>query len=576
LAKLTDFATFLQRGFLSSPDEVLNRALFPSYTGAAFVCQGAELFRFIDKLPRKSTTSLFTTIWEGPSGLWVAVSFATVLMGSLFLVRINADVNWDGVVFIAAAKNYTYYGFREGFAVWPKFPAYPLLISLVHGLIPDWVAAGRVISLFSIVIVVAGIYRIAHDLFGRNAALLSAMAFALIPEAVLQSNSINRDPVFLAAFIWATYFLQRSLVTRTLFHFSFGLALVLVSCLFRGEGVVLLAVYPVTLFVMVRKGGYALNPYARFLRVFIFSVLALTLLLSALAISHSSFFAQIAGAFSDYYNLKISDSYVRISSQLQLINDTTPATDVGVHFGSEAKSLIPLIFGLSLIHILAGMLFFTNSIFLAIGIKTAHWSDSAKFVVATALAYLSILYLYFFWFDLMMTRWVLPVAALACLWVGAGLNRSLEYVGRWRYSAILITCILVALAVNAGIAIDKFFKKDDSLAKIAGGWIAKQRHFSKANTVFNDPVVAFYAGMDPFSNSGPQARLYLREDKNFAEVEDFARKHGADFVVLYVRSSRVKDLAPFTSFSKMYETENGSRKIIIYCSPRKLLEIEFK
>ena len=496
-----------------------------------------------------------------------------MLLGSLFLVRINADVNWDGVVFIAAAKNYTYYGFREGFAVWPKFPVYPLLISLFHGFIPDWVAAGRVMSLLSIVLVVAGIYRIAHDLFGRKAALLSAMAFALIPEAVLQSNSINRDPVFLAAFTWAIYFLQRSLVTPKLFHFSFGLALVLVSCLFRGEGVVLLAVYPVTLFVMVRKGGYALNPYARFLRVFIFSVLALTLLLSALAISHSSFFAQIAGAFSDYSNLKISDSYVRISSQLQLINDTTPATDVGVHFASEARSLIPLIFGLSLIHILAGMLFFTNSIFLAIGIKTAPWSDSAKFVAATALAYLSILYLYFFWYDLMMTRWVLPVAALACLWVGAGLNRSLEVVGRWRYSAALITCILVALAVNAGTAVDKFFKKDDSLAKIAGAWIAKQGHFSKTNTVFNDPVVAFYAGMDPFNEGEESARLYLQDDRNLERVEGFARNHGGDFLVLYVRSDRVKSLAPIPGFSKINEIQQGNRQVIVYGSNSKLREI---
>ena len=494
-------------------------------------------------------------------------------MGSLFLVRINADVNWDGVVFIAAAKNYTYYGFREGFAVWPKFPAYPLLISLFHGFIPDWVAAGRVISLLSIVLVVSGIYRIAHDLFGRKAALLSAMAFAFLPETVLQSNSINRDPVFLAAFIWAIYFLQRSLVTRKLFHFSFGLALVLVSCLFRGEGVVLLAVYPVTLFVMVRKDGNALNPYARFLRVFIFFVLTLTLLLYALAISNSSFFAQIAGAFSDYSNLKISDSYVRISSQLQHINDTTPAADVGVHFGSEAKRLIPLIFGLSLVHILAGMLFFTNSIFLAIGIKTANWSDSAKFVVATALAYLCILYLYFFWYDLMMTRWVLPVVALACPWVGAGLNRSLEVVGRWRYSAILITCILVALAVNAGSAVDKFFKKDDSLAKIAGEWIAKQGHFSKTNTVFNDPVVAFYAGMDPFNEGAEPARLYLQDDKNLARVEDFARKHGADFLVLYVRSDRVKSLAPIPGFSKINEIQQGNRQVIVYGSNSKLREI---
>jgi hypothetical protein len=157
--------------------------------------------------------------------------------------------------------------------------------------------------------------------------------------------------------------------------------------------------------------------------------------------------------------------------------------------------------------------------------------------------------------------------------VGVGLNRSLEVVGRWRHSAILITCILAALAVNAGSAVDKFFKKDDSLAKIAGKWIAQQGHFSKTNTVFNDPVVAFYAGMDPFNEGGESARLYLQDDPNLARVEGFTRKHGGDFLVLYVRSDRVKSLAPISGFSKINEIQQGNRQVIVYGSNSKLREI---
>jgi hypothetical protein len=557
----------------SSPDKVLSCALFSPYGGAAFVCQGAELCW--KKLPQKSTTSLFIKIWEGPSGLWVAVCFATILMGSLFLVRINADVNWDGVFFISAAKKYTYYGFREGFAAWSKFPAYPFLISLFQTFIPDWVTAGRAISLLSMaLVVVPGVYRIAHDLFGRKAALLSAMAFALLPEAVLQSNSINRDPVFLASFIWAIYFLQRSLISRRFLHLSVGLALVLVSCLFRGEGAILLVTYPFMLFVMARRDRATQNPYAHLLRVFFFSVLAVAILLSAFAISNSGFYAQVTGAFSDYANLKIFDNYSRIAAQLQHINDSTPSADVGVHFGSEAKHLIPLIFGLGLIHIFAGTLLFANSIFFAIGIRTAPCSVSAKFVTAAMLTYLSILYLYFVWYDLMLNRWMLPVVALACPWVGAGLSRFLEYAGTWRHSFLLSACILVALLVNVGTTGDKFFKKDDTLAKTAGEWIAQQPYLTKSIIVFNDPVVAFYAGMDPYNNLEDRAKLYLQDDKTFSGIENFARHHGADFVVLYVRSGHVNTFMPFTGFSKIKRIEQGNRCVLVFCSSRRLPEIE--
>jgi hypothetical protein len=72
--------------------------------------------------------------------------------------------------------------------------------------------------------------------------------------------------------------------------------------------------------------------------------------------------------------------------------------------------------------------------------------------------------------------------------------------------------------------------------------------------------------MDPFNSSAEPAKLYLQGDRNLSGVEDFARKHGADFLVLYVRSDRVKLLAPILGFSKVNEIKQGNRQVIVYGS----------
>ncbi len=525
-------------------------------------------------MPIKFESLLRQMTLERLLGLFVAVAIASVLMGTLFLVRLNADVNWDGVVFITAAKKFATGGFSEGFSAWPKFPAYPFLIFIVHYLIPDWVAAGRLISLVASILVVAGVYRITEDWFNAETALLSALVFSFLPETLLQSNAIYRDPAFLAAFIWSIYFFQKSLVSGKPLTLAAALFFLLLSCMFRAEGLCVLAVYIGTLLMSAYRNTISRRINLRFLLVCLCVSFIFALLTFVAFRNNSAYVTQLFDTFSGYNSSIFLDSYTRLSEQLQAINDGTPNSDVGVHFGIQAKRMIPIIFGLGILNIFASTLLFVNVILAIIGIKNTKWSISSKFVLASAIGLLVVLYLYFISYDLMLSRWVLPVVALICPWVGVGICKLLQPIKKLRYAQFLGAGLIMALAINSTIEFNKFFKTDDNLAIIAGTWIARQGYFDESNTVFNDPVVAFYAEMGLSFTGRDETPLYLKsDDKTFNLIEEFAKGKKSDFIVICVKKIRVNSMATFRDFVKIKEFDVGNKMVIIFCSLTKYRQV---
>jgi hypothetical protein len=126
---------------------------------------------------------------------------------------------------------------------------------------------------------------------------------------------------------------------------------------------------------------------------------------------------------------------------------------------------------------------------------------------------------------------------------------------------------MLLLAINSGTESDKFFKKDDNIATLAGEWIAKQAYFNPANTVFNDPVVAFYAGIDLSFTGREETALYLNgDDKKFSFIEDYATMRKADLVVIYLRKERIEEMARFNNFIKIKEFESGNKVVAVYSS----------
>ena len=152
--------------------------------------------------------------------------------------------------------------YREGLAIYPM-PLYPYLISLVHKLIPNWVLAGRLISYFSMTLTVVPLYLLSKDLFDRRASFWGCIAFTLLPETLLQSNSVMRDPSFFLFAMWAVYFAQKALQTKRLIHLSGSALFAWFSTLFRIEGLIIFPAYFCFLIVLAISKGDQRKDYIR-------------------------------------------------------------------------------------------------------------------------------------------------------------------------------------------------------------------------------------------------------------------------------------------------------------------------
>ena len=88
-------------------------------------------------------------------GVPILISIIVKLILLLFLY--NSPINNDGTLYINAARQYAMGNFAAGLAYYPM-PAYPLLLSFVHIVIPGWIMTGYLISLVSMVLVTIPLY----------------------------------------------------------------------------------------------------------------------------------------------------------------------------------------------------------------------------------------------------------------------------------------------------------------------------------------------------------------------------------------------------------------------------------
>ena len=89
-------------------------------------------------------------------------------------------INHDGVLYITAAQKLAAGDLKEALSIY-RMPLYPLLIALTHYVIPNWIAAARVISIFSSVLTIIPLYILTKEIFYRKADLWACAAFDLLP-----------------------------------------------------------------------------------------------------------------------------------------------------------------------------------------------------------------------------------------------------------------------------------------------------------------------------------------------------------------------------------------------------------
>jgi hypothetical protein len=502
--------------------------------------------------------------------------FSAILMGALYWARLGADLNYDGEVYISAASKFAVGMYKEGLAIYPM-PLYPYLISLMHRVIPDWVLAGRLISCFSMALAVIPLYRLSTDLFNRRAAFWSCLAFTLLPETLLNSNSVLREPGFSLFFIWAVYFAQKALQSKTLIYLIGSALLALFSTLFRVEGLIIFPIYFCTLAVLAVSRRNQSKDYFRMLATWGFFFL---FLIAAIQIGMESR-GTIINRYDDWVislrtlkDTSFLENYHHLYEQFQQMQEASLNIGIGLHFVETARNLMPLIY-------LLGMLQ-TFSIILAVdiipllwGLKRTCYTERHVFVLILACCLFVLACGFFVRQNIIIKRYLFMPAVLLCPWVGFGMDRIFVFAQKRSHEKAIVVCVLLLFLAMPALGFRKYFQNPENLKSTAGSWIARQEVLKSLKTVFNDQVVKFYADME----IGPQGEknTLLRLDFNdmdFSKFAHFALENNIDLIVIYSRADRRKNIADFVGYKEIKEFNDTNKFIKLYISKERFNSLE--
>jgi hypothetical protein len=505
---------------------------------------------------------------ESSRALPLLLMFSALLMGAIFIVRMNADLNYDGQIYIAAAMKFDRGMYREGLAIY-RMPAYPFLVSLVHIIIPNWVMAGRLISLFSMTLTVIPLYLIAKDLFNSRAAFWSCIAFILLPETLRHSNSVLRDPAYFLFFMSAVYFVQKALQSKKPKHFFGSVLFAMGSTLFRIEGLIF---FPVCFCVFVGLAFIKAKERKQYIWITFAWGITLIFLLFGISLASSSSAYEFFNRYSDwaaYYQnfreLSFLENYNRIANQLQQIYDTSALRDIGHHVAKTASALMPFIFFVGLLQILLAVLLTSNVAPLIWGLSQTNFNERHVLQLLLIGGLLVLAYGSFIRTEIILKRYLLMPGILLTPWIGFGIDRILKYVQKFSASKLIAGCIVLAFFVIPATGFDHLLKTHDDLAAQAGDYIATHDQLRRMKIVFNDQIVKFYTDMQSENQSGPNTLLHLMpSDKDFSKLLRYAQDNNADVIVIQDHSDGSDAANKFSGYKEIKEFIYKKKFIRIY------------
>ena len=467
-------------------------------------------------------------------------------------------INHDGMLYIIASQKIAAGSFKEGLAAFGG-PLYPLFITLTHYIVPNWIAAARLVSIVASILTIIPLYLLTKEIFHRKAAMWAGCAFALLPLSNHLSVEVIRDPLFLFFFAWSTYFANRAIKSKKSIHFLLSSLTCLISILCRIEGLVLYVFYILfVIYLLFRDTQERINLLKGALIYVVFPLLliALASLISARGLpSTLNRLAEI----KSFFNLEFMDSYKDIHGQLEALETSRPLKPPVQNFIEIARHYMAAIYLIGLLESFSKALFPLYLIPLVLGFWKVRNRNSV-FIALLAGCYLLMSYYYLVRFDSIRVRHLLTPAFLLHPWIGAGIDRIVVYVrgsSRQHLLTILMLLLFGVLPIYRSV---KILWKQDTVLVRAGKWIADIPEFQAARIITNDRRVPFYAAQ------GADFDFFLSSD--FFYMEDMALKRELDLLIMKVPKKKENQTIRLKKFRKVKEFFGKKNIVIIYCSPK--------
>jgi Dolichyl-phosphate-mannose-protein mannosyltransferase len=486
------------------------------------------------------------------------LSISTVLKVSLAIP--DTVMNHDGVLYISAAQHFASGNFGEGMALHPM-PAYPLLIAIVHFLIPNWVAAAQLISIATSIMVLIPLYLLARDLFDRRIAFWACLAFALAPFPNGCAAEVIRGPSFLFLMAWAVYFAGRAIQsTRLVFFFATAL-FAWASAFFRIEGIIFIPLYLLFLIgIALWKQGEK-GPLLKGILVWIaFPLVAIAVLLAAPEAASSKFVSQLTQKLNDLVHMNYLDNYHLIYGQLKALENSSPYPSGNQNLAEIARHFMPLIYLLGLIETFIKVIFplFVIPLFWSF---RHSLSRTRLFVLILTAAYLLMVYHTLLESDFIQSRFLFTPAFLLYPWIGMGLERIFTFLIRSSRPGIFTTFFVIVFFVSPVYkSVHHIWKQDNIIAK-SGKWLANKEGFRKAGIITNDPRIPFYAGR------GNDFLNYPNLNHDYTAMQQAALKNRMDLLVIRTSVKKKKWIPQIQIYKKLKEFAGKKDFVIIYRSP---------
>jgi hypothetical protein len=477
-------------------------------------------------------------------------------------------INHDGVLYITAAQELSAGHLKEALDT-HRMLFYPSLIALTHYLIPNWIAAARLVSLVTSVLILIPLYLLTKDLFDRKVALWCCAAFALSPLPNHLSVEVIRGPSYLFFFAWTIYFMQHVIKSKKSIYFLLASFFSSLSVLCRLEGVILFPCFIIFICYLALR-----NPKDRFVLLrglsiyVIFPVLFFGIASLTLQATVGGYIADIVRfnrvdnitkPLKALYGFKFLGNYHLMYEKLKIFEQSISGIEGGKYFTELVRQYMPAIYFIGFFEALIEALFVPFVLFLGVGLKNSKARNSA-FMLFLMSCYLLMLFYALILRGHTRARIFLAPAFILYPWIGAGIQRAVNCFrqGTWkRYLVIALIFLLGVLSVYKSVDI---LWKQDNVTVRAGQWLKKRGEFRKAKIFTTDRRVPFYAGLK---------ESYFRYGiADYSSIEKLAPKKRIDLLIIKTSKKRVRPSSKMGEFSKIKEFVGIKDIVSIYCSPK--------
>jgi len=519
--------------------------------------------------------SLFEKIskWsESKNGLLYIICISLTLKA--FLLVSESVVNNDGLLYIAAAQKFAEGYFSEGISIYPM-PLYPLLIAIVHFLIPNWVTAGTVISVVFVVFTLIPLYFTTNELFNRKAAFWACLAYAIAPVPNRLADSVIRDPGFIFCMAWTVFFALRAIQSQRIIFFAAAALFSWVSVLFRLEGIIFILFFPVYLVALCLKRE---NDKVRLFKGAFLWIL-LPLVFSAVSLASLGYdgiislnrSSDILTQVQKFFSFGFMDNYYVISEQLINLEKYSPYPGGMQNFAETARHYIPIIYLFGLIETLIVVLFPLFVVPLFFSFRDTMQKNRI-FVLSVFFVFMFMAYYFLVNEDFIQKRFLSIPALLLYPWIGAGMQGFFEYLSG-RFSKRVFAIVFILFIILPVYQCIEHELKEDRSSIAAAKWIEKEANPKKLKIITQDARFLYYAGRkfwlkDGYSGTYGDKVYHESEIGNLCYLENIAINQKMDLIVIKI--SAKKEPPVFKYFKKIKEFKDGKNVSYIYSSPEAL------